>query len=261
MNFEKYEDEISNFFKENFGNLKRTKVSNSERAFKELLLTEHADTNNAIRNIMKKVITAARADFVNMTDELKGYELGEQFKKAVKIPQLEMIKVDFSQKASSTTSSNTTNQSQQSTKKGYENFKQNSPVHQAKKNAAVIMAGVAAAGTIVVGTPLLTALTPLGLGTSLLIVGVSAIVIGGIVYTIFNVQNENGILQKVEVQQQTSRPGEAKPMPAQTIKKTMDKASVDNLLDARKLEAELAIKKAIQYAEAEYNKLIAQLNS
>jgi len=112
-----------------------------------------------------------------------------------------------------------------------------------------------------VGTPLLTSLTPLGLGTSLLIVGISAIIIGGIVYTIFNVQDKNGNSRQVQVQQPTSRPGNSKPIPAQFTKKTMDKASVDNLLDARKVEAELAVKKAIQHAEAEYNKLIAQLNS
>lgn len=261
MNFRKFELEYASFLNQNLDNLKRRKVNNSEMAFKDLLLTEHADTNNAIRNIMKKVISAARADFVNMTDELNGYELGEQYKRGVKIPQLEMIKVDFSQKASVTASNIAINQSQQSSNTAAEKFKQKSPVNQAKKNDAALMAGVAAVGTIVVGTPLLTTLTPLGLGTSLLIVGISAIVIGGIVYTIFNVRDESGSVQQVKVEQPTSRPGGAKSMPAQTIKKTMDKASVDNLLDARKVEAELAVKKAIQHAEAEYKKIIAQLNS
>lgn len=257
MNFKKLESEILVFINENFENLKRRKVSNSEMAFKDLLLTEKTDTNNAIRNIMKKLVSAARADFVKLTDELKGYELGEQYKKMVEVPQLEMIKVDFGQKGTTNSSATTNN----STRKGTENFKQKVSIEREKKNNTAIMAGIAAVGTIVVGTPLLTSLTKLGLGTSLLIVGISAVVIGGIVYTIFNVQDGNGNVQKVNVQQPTSRPGVVKPMPTQPMKKTMDKASVDILLDARKLEAEQAVKKAIQYAEAEYNKLIAQLNS
>ncbi|MFS0876084.1 hypothetical protein [Solibacillus isronensis] len=260
MNFVKLESEILSFLNENFENLKRRKVSNSEMAFKDLLVTEHKDTNNAIRNIIKKVVSAARADFVNLTDEVKGYELGEQYKKAVKIPQLDMIKVEFNQKAS-TNLGNPTSQAQQSGQKRIESFQGKSPINKAKKNDAALMAGLAAAGTIVVGTPLLTSLTPLGLGTSLIIVGISAIVIGGIVYTIFNMQDKNGNVRQVQVQQAQSRPGVAKPMPAQPMKKTMDKASVDNLLNARKVEAELAVKKAIKHAEAEYNKLIVQLNS
>lgn len=258
MNFQKYEQEIINFFNENYENLKRRKVSNSEMAFQDLLLTERADTNNAIRSIMKKVVSAARADFVNLTDEVTGYELGEQYKKVVKVPQLELIEVNFKSTVSQTASSKETNSSQQTAR---EKFNQKSPVNQAKKNNAALMAGIAAAGTMVVGTPLLASLTSLGLGTTLIIVGVSAIVIGGIVYTIFNVQGDDGKVQQIKVQQQKSRPGEAKPMPAQTIKKTKDQASVNNMLDERKLDAKLAVEKAIQQAEIEYNKIFTQLNS
>lgn len=260
MNFAKFESEILAFLNENFGNLKRRKVSNSEMAFKDLLLTEHADTNNAIRNVMKKVVATARTEFVNLTDELKGYELGEQYKKVVKTPQLEVVKVNFSQKFAAN-ASETTNKSYQSTQKATEKFKQNSPINQEKKNDATLMAGVVAAGTIVIETPLLRALTPIGLGTNLVIAGISAIVIGGIVYTIFNVQDESGSVQQVKVQQSTTRPGATKPSPAQPVRKTMDKVSVDLMLDARKAEAELAVKKAIQQAEVEYKKIIAQLNS
>lgn len=260
MNFRKYESEIISFLNENFENLKRRKVNNSEMAFKDLLVTEHTDTNNAIRNIMKKVVSAARADFVDLTDELKGYELGDQFKKSLDIPQLEMIKVDFNQEDLAN-SSTTINRTQPSTQRASEKFKQSSPVNKAKKNDAALIAGIAVVGTIVVGTPLLISLTPLGLGTSLLIVGISAIVIGGIVYTIFNVQDKNGDVQQVKVQQPSTGPGTTQQRPSQPMKKTLDKASVDQLLDARKVEAELAVKKAIHHAEAQYNKLIAQLNS
>ena len=260
MNFKKFELEFSSFINENLDNFKRRNFSNSEVAFKEFLSTEQVDTNSAIRNTMKKLIFAVRNEFVNMTDEVNGYELGEQYKKVVKIPQLEMIKVDFSQKGSAN-SSNTVKQAHESTQNAAEEFKHSSPVNQLKKKNAALIAGVAAAGTIVLGTPLLTALTPLGLGTSLLIVGISAIVVGGIVYTLFNVQDENGNVQQVKVQQSTTRPGATKSNPAQPMKKTLDKASVDLMLDARKAEAELAVKKAIQQAEVEYKKIIAQLNS
>ncbi len=260
MNFSKLESEILEFLNGNFGNLKRRKVSNSEMAFKDLLLTEHTDTNNAIRNVMKKVVATARAEFVNLTDELKGYELGEQYKKVVKTPQLEVVKVNFSQKVVANVSA-MTDKSHQSTQKATEKFKQNSPINKEKKNDAVLRAGVVTAGTIIIGTPLLTALTPIGLVTNLVIVGISAIVIGGIVYTNFNVQDESGNVQQVKVQQSTTRPDAAKPGPAQAVRKTMDKASVDLMLDARKAEAELAVKKAIQQAEVEYKKIIAQLNS
>ncbi|OCS92491.1 hypothetical protein [Caryophanon latum] len=260
MNFGDFEVEIKKFFDENFNNLKRTKVSNSERAFTELLLTEHADTNNAIRSVMKKVIMAARAEFVKLTDELKGYELGEQFKKSVKVPQLEMIKVDFNRESAKDTKG-TVNQTYKNTQSAADKFKQGSPVNQEKKNNAAQMAGIAAAGTIVVGTPLLTALTPLGIGTSLVIAGISAIVIGSIVYIIFNVQDESGNVQQVKMQQSTTRPGATNTTSAQPVKKTMDKASVDLMLDARRAEAELAVENAIQQAEIEYKKIIAQLNA
>lgn len=259
MNFIKYESEILSFLNDNFENLKRRKVSNSEMAFKDLLATEHKDTNNAIRNIMKKVVSAARTEFVQLTDEIQGYEIGEQYKKVVKVPQLDIIKAEFNPKVS-TNLRNSATQRQQSSQKRIESFQSKSPINNEKKSRAAQFAGGAAGGTMLVVAPLLKTLTQIGIGTNLLITGFSAIVIGGIVYTICSIQEENGKKRQVVFQQSKNSPGASQNVRKQTVKSTMDKASVSNMLDARKVQAEREVKNAIRHAEAEYKKMIAQLN-
>lgn len=256
MNFNKYEREISSFFHENFESLKLSKIGGSENAFQELLLTEQADTNNAIRNIMKKIVFAARSEFVKMTSEEEGYKLGEEYKKVMKIPQLELIKLNEESVSSALKWDETDHEKSQSSKVGYENFKHKSVIEREKKNQAAMMAGVAVAGTMTIGIPLV-ALTPLGLGTKFFIVGGSAIIIGGIVYTILNLQDRNGSVQKVRVSPSRSVPGDS----IKTSKSTVNKVMIENLLDARKLEAELVVQKAIKHAEEEFDRLTAMINS
>lgn len=258
MNFEKNKKEIENFLIENFENLKRRKVSNSGMAFNDLLVTEYTDTNNAIRSIMKKIIAEARTEFVNRKGEIKGYDLGEHYKHSIIIPQLDKINIDFKNNLSDDTSYSH-NYKQQSQTERLKSFQSKSPIHNVKKKDAAVIAGTSFVGTAVVGTSLVKLLTPIGLSTSLIIGGISAIVVGGIVYTILSIQDEHGTHREVTMNQPasvTSKSAERK-----LNIKTLDKASVDQLLDARRLEAELAVSRAIDQAEKEYNNVIEQLDA
>lgn len=257
MNFKKYEQEMSNFLNENYQNLKRIKVANSEFALKELLQTEQADINNYARSLVSKIIKDVRKNFVTAIDIEKGYELGEKYKALINVPEFNQIKVNFIREVPMNKQVNS-NVTQQIVKQSTaQNFKTNSPMNQYRARNLAIGAG---ATTAVIGLPAAILLRSASFGTSLLGIGLSVVVVAGIVYTLVSYVDDSGKQQTSYVAPTPTK--KEKPATATiSTKKTIDQASMSHLLDLRKAEAQKVLLKTIEEAKQKYEQLQAQIQT
>lgn len=258
MNFQKYEQEMNHYLNENYHNLKRTKIANSEFALKELLQSEQADINNYARGLVSKIIKDVRKGFVAANDAEKGYELGEQYKALLKAPVFNQIQVDFAKEVPLNDPLKRTTNHQQSTKRPTtQDFVAKSPANRYRAKNIAVSAGVT---TAVIGVPAAMLLTEASLGTSLLVVGLSAIVVAGIVYTVVTYMDDNGKQQtSYVVPTQTSQKAKSSPTTTKSTKKLIDQASLSRLLDIRKSEAQKVLLKTIQDAKQKYEQLQTQV--
>jgi hypothetical protein len=255
MNFLKYEQEVSSFLTENYTNLKRAKVANSEVALKEFLLTEQADINNYVSSIIKKIVSDARKSFAAETDLEKGYELADKYKHLIKIPHLEKININYSRSESNDINlMHSMNIQEQDKNQTLKNFKDKSPFLNHKAFPIAVGAGAA---TTLVGLPSMMLLKPASIVTSLTVVGLSAVIVAGLVYVFISYMDETGKEQQAYVQpkQTVSAP---KPS-TDTVKRTIDQVSMGQLLDLRKSEAEQLLIKTIQDAKMKYEKMQLQI--
>jgi hypothetical protein len=254
MKFQKYEREINDFLNGNYQNLKRVKVANSEFALKELLQTEQADINNYARSLVSKITMDARKSFVAIYDAEKGYELGETYKASVKAPVFKQIEVNFAREAPMNKRVHSNAIQQQTAKRSAaQNFETKSPANQYRARNLAIGAGVT---TAVVAFPATMFLSSASFGTSLLVAGLSAVVVAGIVYIVVSYMDANG-------QQQTGYVAPAqnqiqKERPSTTTKQTIDHSSMSQLLDLRKAEAQRVLLKTIEDAQQKYEQMQVQ---
>ncbi|RLL43931.1 hypothetical protein D8M04_13595 [Oceanobacillus piezotolerans] len=251
MNFQKYEREMNNFLDENYQNLKRIKVANSEFAFKELVQTEQADINNYTISLVRKIAIDVRKSFVEELGDEKGYELGEKYKTSIKPPVFNQIEVIF-KKEIPINKQDILNATEQHTvqRKTVQKFESKSPANQYRARNFAVGTGTA---TAIIVYPAARLLTRASFGTSLFVVGLSAIVVAGIVYTVIKYVDDNGKQQKEYVPQTQVQAPTPKTKPsANAGRKAIDQASMSNLLDVRKAEAKKVLLKTIKDAEKKY---------
>ncbi len=259
MNFQKYEREMKDFLNENYQNLKRVKIANSEFALKELLKTEQADINNYARSIVRKIISDVRKSFVAAYDAEKGYEIGEKYKLLVKAPEFNQIEVNFVKEVPMNEQVKSIETNQQTLKKqATQKFKLKSPANQYRARNLAIGSGTA---TAFIGLPTARLLMPATFGTSLLGIGFSAIVVAGIVYTFIKYWDESGHQQTSYVPLQEKQVNIQKTNSSATVKKTIDQASMSQLLELRKAEVQRVLLKTIQDAKEKYEQLQDQVQT
>ncbi|MDF0728887.1 hypothetical protein PY093_19940 [Cytobacillus sp. S13-E01] len=261
MNFLKYEEEMNDFLNENYRNLKRAKIANSEFALKELLQTEQADINNYALGLVSKIINEARRNFVETFDAEKGYEIGKSYKSLVKAPKFQQIDVNFKRELSISTNINQNNKQHSATKRiATLNYAQRSEANKYRSRNLAIGAGVT---TISIAIPASILLTPTSVGASILIGGISAIVVAGIVYTVISYVDNDGIEQSSYVVPTQTQPQEEKPITTtiNDTKKIIDQESMSQLLDIRKAEAKKVLLRTIQDAKKKYEQIQAQFQT
>lgn len=256
MNFQEYEQEVKAFLKENYTNLKRTKVKSSESALKKFILIEQADINNYASSIVKKIVRDVRKSFAVETDLEKGYELAKNYKLLIGVPHFEKINISYSQSNLNTVNlQQNMNFEEQSQVQTLKDFKEKSPFLNSKAIPIAVGAGVV---TTVIGLPSMMLLKPASFVTSLTVIGLSAVIIAGLVYTLVCYMDENGQEKQVYVQPKrtiSNLSGSSKV----SVIKTIDQVSIGQLLDLRKMEAEQVLLKTIQDAKKKYEEMQLQL--
>lgn len=243
MNFSTYKEEVSKFLMEHYTNLKGIKVNNSEFALKEFLLTEQADINNYASSIIRRIVSDARKEFIVITDEETGYELGKELKVLVKVPEFEKIKIDFS-----------TSEKMEEMKEATKNFISKSPANKAKKSNVTRDTGITAGSAVATVGILALVKAPA------LIIGITAVVVAGVVWTVLHYINENGD-KKVKYIEPPTKIVKRSSQASNNSRKFIEHNSMEQLLDIRKQEVETVLYKAIDDARLRVENIQKQLQT
>lgn len=245
MNFNKYESEVQQFIDNSYDGLKNKKFNSTLKNLDEILETEYADINNALRSMMKKINSETRRELAGKFEDAKAYELGKEFEKMMEVPQLEKIdrQVIFNYE-----------EAEQLLKKvGAEKttqlLKENSPHYKDDKiYQNMVVGGVSIAS-------LLSAIGVLGL-TPLnnYLIGIISVLTAAAAGYATHTYMKNKNMKKSNSVEQNNKIVEVKKTPAVEF----NKEALFKIIELRKIEVKKVVHTAVKEAEENFNKFAEQ---